>query len=155
MAETERALSIEPDSESSGHSQELTIRHYTTQLSQPHWFIPLVGLLEIFEDVPVDDEQDSMGAELQVILSDLYLLSQDMPMASGRLLMRLTKRLSVLTIWAYRVSTVQTPREHWNPLKETYRSFSKGRETICHIQQDSYPATDIIRTWLQETLSGH
>ena len=168
--ETQRASNTVADSPSSpdspglpGSQQQperrgddlvLTIRHYTTHLAQPHWLIPLIGLVETFEGLPVEDEQESMAAELLVILGDLYLLSHDMPMDADGLQMRLARRLSELPIWDYRVCTVDPPRTYWNPLKETYSSFSQDRETVCRIQRDSHPATDVIRTWLQEAFKG-
>lgn len=89
--------------------------------------------------------------QLHEVLSELLYMSKTDPEAPLKSI--LSTRLSRLECWNTRAVKIDGGRScYWNPLNESFSSFNQNGEASLYKASTPYPSSDIIKSWVNETI---
>jgi len=123
-------------------SQLDNIRKELDRINKPNWVYTVKTLEENFHGYPLNEDQMPASAILNILKS----LEPDNNVEE-----RFLNRVHNLDCFTYRAyyldETNNNEAIYWNPLVETFETFSKN-SPINYQTDVEYPATDIINQWI-------
>lgn len=139
---TDTTDTVSPNSETFQHSLTIAL----DRLQRPHWQVPLQDLVAQFDGIPEYDDIDIHNEVLNVLLSlaDALLDDPELPLEA-----LLAIRLSKIEVWTLRATI---GRKTWNPIEESFQSFTQAGEAQISQSNSAYPAEDIIKRWARDRL---
>lgn len=139
---TDTTDTVSPDAETFQHSLTIAL----DRLQRPHWQIPLQDLVAQFDGIPEYDDIDIHNEVLNVLLSlaDALLDDPELPLEA-----LVAIRLSKMEVWTLRATI---GRKTWNPIEESFQSFTQTGKAQISQSNSAYPAEDIIKRWARDRL---
>lgn len=139
---TDTTDTVSPDAETFQHSLQIAL----DRLQKPDWQVPLQELVGQFDDIPEYDDIDIHNEVLNVLLSlaDALLDDPELPLEA-----LVAIRLSKMEVWTLRATI---GRKTWNPIEESFQSFTQAGKAQISQSNSAYPAEDIIKRWARDRL---